>query len=151
MHIFPALIGQLRRDVTDDKEVLRDWDFPLINRTVDSNSGCLEASVIMVYCASFDCTANSSKNKVTCSWFKFPSEPTLFQKAKSSRRNTAGFARFEKTCNPGREGAALGYTGAKISLEEDAVPTLFPVVEVMLMPPIQEHRQRHGRRRPRSI
>ena len=52
MHIFPALIGKLRRDVTDDdKEVLRDWNFPFIHRTVDSDSGCLEASVIMVYCA----------------------------------------------------------------------------------------------------
>ena len=30
---------------------------------------------------------------------------------------------------------ALGYPGAKISLKED-VPTLFPVVEAMLMPPI---------------
>ena len=30
--------------------------------------------------------------------------------------------------------AALGYPGAKISLKEDDVPTLFPVVEAMLMP-----------------
>ena len=67
MHIFPALIGKLRRDVTDYKEVLRDWDFPFIHRTVDSDSGCLEANLIMVYCAAFDCNANSSKNKVTCS------------------------------------------------------------------------------------
>ena len=59
MHTFPALI-----DVTDDKEVLRDWDFPFI----DSDNGCLESSVIMVYCAAFDCNTNSSKNKVTCSW-----------------------------------------------------------------------------------
>ena len=35
----------------------------------------------MVYCAAFDCNANSSKNKVTCSWFKFPTELTLFKKA----------------------------------------------------------------------
>ena len=34
-----------------------------------------------------------------------------------------------------REGAALGYHGAKISLKEDDVPTLFPIVEAMLMPP----------------
>ena len=32
--------------------------------------------------------------------------------------------------------AALGHPGAKISLKEDVVPTLFPVVEAMLMPPI---------------
>ena len=80
MHIFPVIINKLRRDVTDDKEVLRDWDFPFIHRTVDSNSGCLEASDIIVYCAAFDCNANSSKNKVACSWFKFPTEPTLFKK-----------------------------------------------------------------------
>ena len=48
MHIFPALIGKLRCDITDDKEMLRDWDFPFIHRTVDSDSGCLEASVVMV-------------------------------------------------------------------------------------------------------
>ena len=34
----------------------------------------------MVYCAAFDCNANSSKNKVTCSWPKFPTEKTLFEK-----------------------------------------------------------------------
>ena len=32
--------------------------------------------------------------------------------------------------------AALGYPGAKIFLKEDDVPTLFPVVEAMLMPSI---------------
>ena len=32
--------------------------------------------------------------------------------------------------------AALGYLGAKISLKEDVVPTLFQVVEAMLMPSI---------------
>ena len=32
---------------------------------------------------------------------------------------------------------ALGYPGAKICLKEDDVPTLFPVVEAMLMPPIR--------------
>ena len=70
--------------ITDDEKVLRDWDFPFIHRTVDNNSGCLEASVIMAYCAAFDCNANSSKNKVTCSWFMFPMEPTLFKKQTSS-------------------------------------------------------------------
>ena len=77
MHIFHALIGKLRRDVTGDNEVLRDWDFPFVHRTIDSDSGYLEASVIMVYCAAFDFNANSSKNKLTCSWFKFPTGPTL--------------------------------------------------------------------------
>ena len=78
MHIFPMLINKLRRDITDDKEVLRDWDFPLIYHTVDSDSNCLEVSIIMVYCVAFYCNENSSKNKATCSWFKFPTEPTLF-------------------------------------------------------------------------
>ena len=105
MHIFPALIGKLRRDVTNDKEVLLDRDFPFIHRTVDNDTGCLEASIRMVYCAAFDCKANRSKNKITCTrcgWFKFPGEP-----------------------------------GAKISLKEDDVHTLFPVVEAVLIPPMR--------------
>ena len=61
--------------MNDDKEVVRDWDFPFIHRTVYSYCGCLEASVRMVYCAAFYCNANSSENKVTCSWLKFPTEP----------------------------------------------------------------------------
>ena len=32
--------------------------------------------------------------------------------------------------------ATLGYPTAKISLKEDVVPTLFPVVEAMLVPSI---------------
>ena len=32
--------------------------------------------------------------------------------------------------------AALVYPGGKISLKEGDVPTLFPIVEAMLMPPI---------------
>ena len=36
----------------------------------------------MVYCAAFDCNANNSKNRVPCSWFKFPTEPTLIKKSK---------------------------------------------------------------------
>ena len=31
----------------------------------------------------------------------------------------------------------LGYPDAKISLKEDAMPMLFPVLEAMLMPPIR--------------
>ena len=71
----------LRRDVTDDNEVSRNWDFPFIHRAIDSDSGCLEASVRMVYCATFDCIPNISKNRVTCSWRKFPAELTLFKQA----------------------------------------------------------------------
>ena len=33
--------------------------------------------------------------------------------------------------------AALGYPGTQISLKEDAVPMLFPVVEAMLMPSVR--------------
>ena len=82
------LISKLRSDVNDDKEVLRDWDFQFIHRTVDSDSGCLQASVRMVYCVAFYCNANSSKNKVTCSWSKFPMEPTLFKKSKCQAEET---------------------------------------------------------------
>ena len=78
MHIFPVLIGKLRHDINDDKEVLQDRYFPFIHCTVDSNGGCLKVSIRMVYCAAFDSNANSSKDKVTCSWFKFLTEPTLF-------------------------------------------------------------------------
>ena len=77
MHISPTIIGKLQRDIIDDKEVLQDWDFPSIHRTVDSDSGCLEARVRMVYCVEFDCNANSSKNRVTCSWYKLPIEQTV--------------------------------------------------------------------------
>ena len=81
MHIFPVLIGKLRHNVNDDKEVLRDWDFPFIYLTIDSESGCLEANVRMVYCMAFDCNANSSKNKITYRWLNFSMEPTLFKKS----------------------------------------------------------------------
>ena len=42
----------------------------------------IRLSVRMVHCAAFDCNANSSKNNVTCSWSKFPTEPTWFLKSK---------------------------------------------------------------------
>ena len=92
----------------------------------------------MVYCAAFDCNANSSKNKITCSWFKFPTEPTLFKKENVNEAQPALFTLRKplSTAIRTREGAALGYSCAKISLKEDDVPTLFPVVEAMLMPPI---------------
>ena len=61
MHIFPAIICNLRRDITDDKEVLRDWDFPLIHHTIDRDSSCLEVNVIMVYFAAFDCNGSTNK------------------------------------------------------------------------------------------
>ena len=93
----------------------------------------------MVYCAAFNGNANSSKNKVTCNWFKFPTETTLYKKVNvqstkhsrlcSLRENLFRLIRI-------REGAALGYPGANISLKEDDVPTLFPVVEAIMMPPI---------------
>ena len=78
MHIFPVIISKLRHDVTNDKQVLRSWDFPFIHHTVDSDGGCLEANVTMVYCAAFDCNANSNKSRITCNWFKFSNVPTLF-------------------------------------------------------------------------
>ena len=48
MHIFSMLIGKLQFDDNDDKEVLRDWDFPFIHCTIDINRVCLEVSVRMV-------------------------------------------------------------------------------------------------------
>ena len=36
----------------------------------------------MVYCATLDCIPNISKNRITCSWRKFPAELTLFKKCK---------------------------------------------------------------------
>ena len=79
MHIFPSLIGKLRHNANDDKEVLRDWKFPFIHHTVNNDSGCLDASVRMVYCAAFNCNANGSKNRVTYSWSKFPTVATLLK------------------------------------------------------------------------
>ena len=141
MHIFPALIGKLRRDVTGDKEMLRDGDFPFTHRTVDSNSGCLEPSVKMVYCAAFDCNANSSNTKVTCSWFKFPTEPTLFKKANVKPTKHSRLCSLRENLfrlrSEQEKMVTLGYPGAKISLKEDGVLTLFLVVEAMLMPPIR--------------
>ena len=92
MHIFSAIIDN---DVPDDREVLRDWDFPCfpsIHRTVDSQSGCLETSVTMVCCATFGYNANSSKNRVTCGWSKFHMEPTLFKKNKPQDDDEAQLA-----------------------------------------------------------
>ena len=71
----------------------------------------------MVYCAAFDCNANRSENKVTGSWFKFPTESNLFKKKASSRRSTADLARSRKLVSTAirtRECTALGYPGAKI-------------------------------------
>ena len=93
----------------------------------------------MVYCAAFDCNANSCKNNVTCSWYKFPSQVCL-KKQESSRRRIAGFARFEKTCfdcDPNQRRCSPGLSCAKISLKEDDVPTLFAVPEAILMSPIR--------------
>ena len=121
--------------------MLQDWDFLFIHCTVDSDSDCLEASVIMVYFAAFDCYANSSKNKVTCSWFKFPTEPTLSKKRKSqadeAQSALLASRKLVSTVIRTREGVGLGYPGVQISLKDDDVPTLFPVVESMLMPPIR--------------
>ena len=94
------IIGKLRRDVTDDKDVVRDWDFQFIHRAFDSDSGCLEVSFRMVYCAAFDCNANSSKNIVTYSWLKFPREPTL-PALLASRKRVSTAIRTRKDGSPG--------------------------------------------------
>ena len=95
----------------------------------------------MIYCAAFDCNVNSSKNKATCSWFKFPTERTFFKKRKRQadevQPSLLASRKRVLTAIRTREGAALGYPDAKISLIEDDVATLFPVVEAMLIPPIR--------------
>ena len=48
MNIFSAIIGKLQREVTDDKEVLRDCDFPFIHRTFDSDNGCFIVQHLIV-------------------------------------------------------------------------------------------------------
>ena len=94
----------------------------------------------MIYCVAFDCSANSSKNRVTCSWLKVPTEPTLFKKSKLQADGTQPSllaSRKLVLLRPGPEKmAALAYPGANISLKEDIVPTLFLVVEATLMPSI---------------
>ena len=94
----------------------------------------------MVYCAAFDRNANSSKNNVTCSWFKFPMEPIKKKKVNfkpTKHRPLCSLQEnlFQLRYRPEKM-AALGYPDAKISLKEDVVPTLFPVVEAILMPSI---------------
>ena len=74
IHIFPTIISKLRRDVTDDKEVQRKWDFPLIHCAVDNDIG-LEVNIRMSYFVAFNCNTYSNESKVTCSWFEFPMEP----------------------------------------------------------------------------
>ena len=73
--------------------MLRDCDVSFIRRTVDGDSGCLEAKLRMVYCAAFDCNTKSSKNIVTRGWPKFCTELSLFKKANfeplSSRKHVS--------------------------------------------------------------
>ena len=104
----------------------------------------------MVYRATFDYNANNSKNKVTCSWFNFPTEPTLLKKQTSSQRRTTGFARFEKTCfdrDPDQRRrqpwVILVLNLFEIGWRANIIPSSGSYQSV-------EHRQRHGRRRPRS-
>ena len=91
----------------------------------------------MVYCVAFDCNVNSSKNKITCSWFNsLWSKLDLKKQIQVDKAQPALLALGNFFSIRTREGASLGYPDAKISLKEDDVPTLFPVVEVLLMPPI---------------
>ena len=47
-------------------------------------------------------------------------------------------------CSAPEKIAALGYPGAKISLKENDVPTLFPVLEAMLPPSIRRSVHANG-------
>ena len=79
----------------------------------------------------------------------------ILRRQTSSRRSAADIACFEKTCfdyDPDRRRrkmAAQGYRSAKISLKEEVVLTVFPVVEAMLIPSVRRTLRR-GNRRPRS-
>ena len=96
---------------------------------VASDSGCLEATVRMIYCAAFDCNTN----RLTCSLFKFLTEKTLFKKANFKPTKHSRLCKLQKYLFRLRSGpdkiTALGYPGAKISLKEDDVSTLLPVAE----------------------
>ena len=69
----------------------------------------------MVYCAAFYCNANSSQNKVTGSWFKFPTELTLFKKAKvkpmKHTRALLASRKLVSTAIQTREGGSPGLSG----------------------------------------
>ena len=100
----------------------------------------------MPYCAAFGCNATSSGPKgAKHHWFRFPSEPRLLKAwlAKMKRANFAPTphsrlcsAHFEHTCfqrNPLLlETLGLG-AHTRQSLLPDAVPTLFPGVELALL------------------
>ena len=96
----------------------------------------------MVYCAAFGSNANSINNVVTCSWPNFPTEPTLFKKAKFKPTKHSRLCSLRDNLFRLRSASDkvtfLGYPGAKISLKEDDVPTLYTVAEAMLMPPIRK-------------
>ena len=84
----------------------------------------------MVYCVAFDCNANSSKHRVTCTWFKFPTEPTLFQKVNFKPTKHSRVCSFRENLyrlpfGPEKT-EVLGLTGAKLSLKEDVVPNTIP-------------------------
>ena len=108
----------------------------------------------MVYCAAAGCKANSSRNRAimpTCSFFKIPTEPTLLTKwlahinranFKPTKHSRLCSAHFEKSCfdRDPKKMAALGWVRARISLKQDAVPTIFPVVEALLVPSMRRKR-----------
>ena len=78
MHIFPLLSASFDLTLLMKRKCYETGTFHSFTVLFDNDSGCLEASIRMVYCAAFDCNGNSSKNRVTFSWLKFPTEPTLF-------------------------------------------------------------------------
>ena len=89
----------------------------------------------------FDCNANFSKNKVRCSWFKFPTEPTLFKKANFKPTKHSRLCSLRETlfhCDPDQRRLQLWvFLVLKSNSKRDDVPTLFTVVKAMLMPAIR--------------
>ena len=141
MHIFPAIISKLGCDVTGDFEAQRGCGFLFIHPcrlqqywTVVLYFNYYEFRLIIVEVYTY---IKYSNVLVNCTLYNLIWGQInilfLFTPTKHSRLYPAY---FEKNCfdrDPGKM-AALGYPGAKISLKEDDVPTLFPLLEVMLMP-----------------
>ena len=92
----------------------------------------VEASVIMVYCAAFFCSANNSNVVGLISSLR---SELCFKKANVKPTKRSRLCLFRLRSGPEKV-VALGYPYAKISLKENDVLTLLliPVVVAMLMP-----------------
>ena len=95
---------------------------------------------IMVYCVAFGCNASSAKgggihlfsspDPILLKKWLTKTKRTDFKPTKYSQLCSAHFAKSCFTRDPDIM-AALGYPGARISLESSAVPTVFQAVEAI--------------------